>query len=162
MAPAAAAAQCQHDTAFDWQHQPDNCQRLVLRGGPGSATSICSRVEGCSERRGEHRQRVLERSAADGQYQPVQHAGTLLTGGALNTLMLRVTATCVVLSLQDICPGSDEVIIVTSSLMKDMNSKVELYRCGQQCVSGQGRAGELGQGRVSCAQQRGLIVSSSY
>lgn len=30
--------------------------------------------------------------------------------------------------LQDICPGSDEVIIVTSSLMKDMNSKVELYR----------------------------------
>jgi hypothetical protein len=30
--------------------------------------------------------------------------------------------------VQDICPGSDEVIIVTSSLMKDMNSKVELYR----------------------------------
>ena len=30
--------------------------------------------------------------------------------------------------LQDICPGSDEVIIVTSSLMKDINSKVELYR----------------------------------
>lgn len=37
----------------------------------------------------------------------------------------------VMLCFQDICPGSDEVIIVTSSLMKDMNSKVELYRCAQ-------------------------------
>jgi coatomer protein complex subunit gamma len=34
----------------------------------------------------------------------------------------------VYLLIKDICPGSDEVIIVTSSLMKDMNSKVELYR----------------------------------
>jgi coatomer protein complex subunit gamma len=34
----------------------------------------------------------------------------------------------VYLCIKDICPGSDEVIIVTSSLMKDMNSKVELYR----------------------------------
>ena len=30
----------------------------------------------------------------------------------------------VYLCIKDICPGSDEVIIVTSSLMKDMNSKV--------------------------------------
>jgi len=37
--------------------------------------------------------------------------------------------------LQDICPGSDEVIIVTSSLMKDMNSKVELYRCAGQVLT---------------------------
>jgi hypothetical protein len=28
------------------------------------------------------------------------------------------------LCIKDICPGADEVIIVTSSLMKDMNSKV--------------------------------------
>jgi coatomer protein complex subunit gamma len=35
----------------------------------------------------------------------------------------------VYLCIKDICPGSDEVIIVTSSLMKDMNSRVELYRC---------------------------------
>ena len=34
----------------------------------------------------------------------------------------------VYLCLKDICPGSDEVIIVTSSLMKDMNSTVDLYR----------------------------------
>lgn len=34
----------------------------------------------------------------------------------------------VYLCIKDICPGSDEVIIVTSSLMKDMNSRVELYR----------------------------------
>jgi len=34
----------------------------------------------------------------------------------------------VYLCIKDICPGSDEVIIVTSSLMKDMNSKVDLYR----------------------------------
>lgn len=32
------------------------------------------------------------------------------------------------LCIKDICPGADEVIIVTSSLMKDMNSKVELFR----------------------------------
>ena len=33
------------------------------------------------------------------------------------------------LCIKDICPGADEVIIVTSSLMKDMtNSDVELYR----------------------------------
>ncbi len=30
--------------------------------------------------------------------------------------------------MQDVCPGSDEVIIITSSLMKDMNSKTDLYR----------------------------------
>ena len=30
--------------------------------------------------------------------------------------------------IKDICPGADEVIIVTSSLMKDMNSKTDLYR----------------------------------
>lgn len=30
--------------------------------------------------------------------------------------------------VQDVCPGSDEVIIITSSLMKDMNSKTDLYR----------------------------------
>jgi coatomer protein complex subunit gamma len=34
----------------------------------------------------------------------------------------------VYMCIKDICPGSDEVIIVTSSLMKDMNSKVDLYR----------------------------------
>jgi len=34
----------------------------------------------------------------------------------------------VYLIIKDICPGSDEVIIVTSSLMKDMNSKTDLYR----------------------------------
>lgn len=27
-----------------------------------------------------------------------------------------------------VCPGSDEVIIITSSLMKDMNSRTDLYR----------------------------------
>ncbi|PNH02526.1 Coatomer subunit gamma-2 [Tetrabaena socialis] len=32
------------------------------------------------------------------------------------------------LCIKDICPGADEVIIVTSSLMKDMNSKTDLYR----------------------------------
>uniref|UniRef100_A0A061RA30 Coatomer subunit gamma n=1 Tax=Tetraselmis sp. GSL018 TaxID=582737 RepID=A0A061RA30_9CHLO len=34
----------------------------------------------------------------------------------------------VFLVIKDICPGADEVIIVTSSLMKDMNSKIDLYR----------------------------------
>jgi vesicle coat complex subunit len=34
----------------------------------------------------------------------------------------------VYLCIKDICPSADEVIIVTSSLMKDMNSKVDLYR----------------------------------
>ena len=34
----------------------------------------------------------------------------------------------VYLIIKEICPSSDEVIIVTSSLMKDMNSKVDLYR----------------------------------
>lgn len=34
----------------------------------------------------------------------------------------------VYLIIKDICPSSDEVIIVTSSLMKDMNSKIDLYR----------------------------------
>lgn len=34
----------------------------------------------------------------------------------------------VYLCIKDICPSSDEVIIVTSSLMKDMNSKTDLYR----------------------------------
>jgi coatomer protein complex subunit gamma len=34
----------------------------------------------------------------------------------------------VYLIIKEICPCADEVIIVTSSLMKDMNSKTELYR----------------------------------
>lgn len=34
----------------------------------------------------------------------------------------------VYLILKEICPASDEVIIVTSSLMKDMNSNTDLYR----------------------------------
>ncbi len=34
----------------------------------------------------------------------------------------------VFLCIKDICPSADEVIIVTSSLMKDMNSKIDLYR----------------------------------
>lgn len=34
----------------------------------------------------------------------------------------------VYLCIRDVCPSADEVIIVTSSLMKDMNSKVDLYR----------------------------------
>ena len=34
----------------------------------------------------------------------------------------------VYLCIKDICPAADEVIIVTSSLMKDMNSKTDLYR----------------------------------
>eukprot|EP00201_Polytomella_parva_P011942 CAMPEP_0175059692 /NCGR_PEP_ID=MMETSP0052_2-20121109/12575_1 /TAXON_ID=51329 ORGANISM="Polytomella parva, Strain SAG 63-3" /NCGR_SAMPLE_ID=MMETSP0052_2 /ASSEMBLY_ACC=CAM_ASM_000194 /LENGTH=891 /DNA_ID=CAMNT_0016325273 /DNA_START=59 /DNA_END=2737 /DNA_ORIENTATION=+ len=34
----------------------------------------------------------------------------------------------VYLCIRDICPGTDEVIIVTSSLMKDMNSRTDLYR----------------------------------
>ena len=34
----------------------------------------------------------------------------------------------VYLIIKEICPSADEVIIVTSSLMKDMNSKVDLYR----------------------------------
>ena len=34
----------------------------------------------------------------------------------------------VYLVIKDVCPGSDEVIIITSSLMKDMNSKTDLYR----------------------------------
>uniref|UniRef100_A0A7S0SCE9 Coatomer subunit gamma n=1 Tax=Mantoniella antarctica TaxID=81844 RepID=A0A7S0SCE9_9CHLO len=34
----------------------------------------------------------------------------------------------VYLIIKEICPSSDEVIIVTSSLMKDMNSKIDLYR----------------------------------
>lgn len=34
----------------------------------------------------------------------------------------------VYLVIKEVCPGSDEVIIITSSLMKDMNSKVDLYR----------------------------------
>ena len=34
----------------------------------------------------------------------------------------------VYLILKEICPASDEVIIVTSSLMKDMNSSTDLYR----------------------------------
>ena len=32
------------------------------------------------------------------------------------------------LIIKEICPSADEVIIVTSSLMKDMNSKVDVYR----------------------------------
>lgn len=32
------------------------------------------------------------------------------------------------LMIKEICPSADEVIIVTSSLMKDMNSKTDLYR----------------------------------
>ncbi|CAL8463056.1 g2590 [Coccomyxa elongata] len=34
----------------------------------------------------------------------------------------------VYLVIKDVCPGADEVIIITSSLMKDMNSKTDLYR----------------------------------
>lgn len=34
----------------------------------------------------------------------------------------------VYLCIKDICPSADEVIIVTSSLMKDLNSNVDLYR----------------------------------
>mmetsp|Transcript_24638 Transcript_24638/g.60544 ORF Transcript_24638/g.60544 Transcript_24638/m.60544 type:complete len:733 (+) Transcript_24638:239-2437(+) len=34
----------------------------------------------------------------------------------------------VYLIIKEICPSADEVIIVTSSLMKDMNSKTDLYR----------------------------------
>ena len=34
----------------------------------------------------------------------------------------------VYLVIKEVCPSSDEVIIITSSLMKDMNSKTELYR----------------------------------
>lgn len=34
----------------------------------------------------------------------------------------------VYLIIKEICPSADEVIIVTSSLMKDMNSKIDLYR----------------------------------
>jgi len=34
----------------------------------------------------------------------------------------------VYLIIKEICPTADEVIIVTSSLMKDMNSKIDLYR----------------------------------
>jgi len=34
----------------------------------------------------------------------------------------------VYLCIKDICPSADEVIIVTSSLMKDMNNKTDLYR----------------------------------
>jgi coatomer protein complex subunit gamma len=32
------------------------------------------------------------------------------------------------IAIKDICPSADEVIIITSSLMKDMNSKTDLYR----------------------------------
>ncbi|KAG2266520.1 hypothetical protein Bca52824_073599 [Brassica carinata] len=34
----------------------------------------------------------------------------------------------VYLIIKELSPGSDEVIIVTSSLMKDMNSKIDMYR----------------------------------
>lgn len=34
----------------------------------------------------------------------------------------------VYLITKDVCPGPDEVIIITSSLMKDMNSSTDLYR----------------------------------
>ena len=34
----------------------------------------------------------------------------------------------VYLVIKDVCPSADEVIIITSSLMKDMNSNTELYR----------------------------------
>jgi len=34
----------------------------------------------------------------------------------------------VYLIIKEICPSADEVIIVTSSLMKDMNSPIDLYR----------------------------------
>lgn len=34
----------------------------------------------------------------------------------------------VYLIIKDVCPGEDERIIITSSLMKDMNSKTDLYR----------------------------------
>lgn len=34
----------------------------------------------------------------------------------------------VYLVIKDVCPSADEVIVITSSLMKDMNSKTDLYR----------------------------------
>ena len=34
----------------------------------------------------------------------------------------------VYLVIKDVSPSADEVIIITSSLMKDMNSKTDLYR----------------------------------
>ena len=34
----------------------------------------------------------------------------------------------VYLVIKDVCPSADEVIIITSSLMKDMNSSTDLYR----------------------------------
>ena len=34
----------------------------------------------------------------------------------------------VYLIIKDVCPGKDEVIIIMSSLMKDMHSKTDMYR----------------------------------
>ena len=42
--------------------------------------------------------------------------------------MLTCPLSQVYLIIKDVCPGEDEVIIITSSLMKDMNSKTDLYR----------------------------------
>jgi len=42
------------------------------------------------------------------------------TDGSLRRLLYLI--------IKEICPSADEVIIVTSSLMKDMNSNVDLYR----------------------------------
>jgi hypothetical protein len=51
---------------------------------------------------------------------------------AVSCVMRLTEAWCmrpqVYLIIKDVCPGEDEVIIITSSLMKDMNSKTDLYR----------------------------------
>ncbi len=46
----------------------------------------------------------------------------------IRMLSLPLPPRMVYLCIKDICPSADEVIIVTSSLMKDMNSKTDLYR----------------------------------
>ena len=45
-----------------------------------------------------------------------------------NWALIVQSCTQVYLIIKDVCPGEDEVIIITSSLMKDMNSKTDLYR----------------------------------
>ena len=60
----------------------------------------------------------------------------------------------VYLVIKDVAPGSDEVIIITSSLMKDMNSATDLYRSNAirvlcSITDTQARRGESwGAGRV--------------
>ena len=52
----------------------------------------------------------------------------LLHGSWLYSINQHVPPEQVYLIIKDVCPGEDEVIIITSSLMKDMNSKTDLYR----------------------------------